>query len=110
MPMDQSIIDFLRTEVERTHGEYIRAKDEFWKIAVDAPSGLPHPDGTQRVQIAARAQTAAMMSYTKAIRQFNEFALDGTIPDELLPEKNPQRKPVASEKGDTEGKSKTAGA
>jgi hypothetical protein len=96
--MDQSVFDSLRAEVNRAHEEYIRAKHRFWKIAADTPSGLPSPDGTQRVGNAARTQTAAMVRYTKALRQFNAFLLDGTVPEELSPERNPQRKSVGSGK------------
>jgi hypothetical protein len=96
----------LRAEVDRTREDYTRAKEQFWKIAADIPSGLPYPDGTQRVQIAARAQTAAMVGYTKALRQFNAFLLDGTVPEELLRDKDARRKPVAGEKIDSEDKSK----
>ena len=105
--MDQSIFDFLRAEVNRTHEEYVRAKEQFWKIAADIPTGLPAPDGTQRVGNAARAQTVAMVSYTKALRQFNAFLSDGTVAEQLL---NSQGKPIAREKSDSEGKSKKAGA
>jgi hypothetical protein len=95
--MDQPIFDFLRAEVDHAREKYTRAKEQFWKIASDTPSGLPHPDGTQRVGNAARAQTAAMLNYTKALRRFNAFLLDGTVPEELLPEKNAQGKSVANE-------------
>jgi len=108
--MDQPIFDFLRAEVDQTREEYFRARDRFWNIAADAPSGLPHPDGTRRVENAARAQTAAMVRYTKSLRQFNAFLLDGTVPEELLPEKDPHRKPADDEKGNSEDKSNKAGA
>jgi hypothetical protein len=105
MSLDQSIFDFLRAKVDHTREDYFRAREDFWKIAAEAPSGLPNADGSRRVENAARAQTATMVSYAKALRQFNEFLLDGTVPEELLPEKNPQRKSAASEKGDSDDKS-----
>ena len=100
--MDQSIFDSLRAEVNRTHEEYVRAKERFYEIAGQTPTGLPHPDGTRCVQNAARAQSIAMPSYARAIRRFNDFLLDGTVREEL---KNSRKKLVASEKGDTADKS-----
>lgn len=108
--MEQSIICFLRAEVDRTQARYVSAKEQFWKIAGDTPSGLPHPDGALRVENAARAQTVAMVNYTKALRQFNAFLLEGTVPEELLPEKDRHRKTVVSENNDSETKSMKAGS
>jgi len=103
----QSVFDFLRAELDRTHDEYVRAKERFYEIAGQAPTGLPHPDGTRRVENAARVQATAMLDYAKAIHRFNDFVLDGTIPEEL---KNAPENPVASEKGQSEDTSKRAGS
>ena len=84
IPMrSRAVLDFLRSEVDRTNREYSNAKQHFWNICMEAPSGLPHPDGKQRLDIAARAQSGAMIAYAEALRRFNDFLLDGAIPEDL---------------------------
>lgn len=81
--MVQSIFEILRAEVDRASQEYAKAKQNFWHISADVPTGLPHPDGRQRIENASHAQTSAMIAYTRALRRFNEFLLNGTIPEDL---------------------------
>jgi hypothetical protein len=80
----REIEDFLRAEVEKATRHYEEAKLFFWRVSAEIPSGLPHPDGAQRIQIAARAQTYAMEELSAQLRKFNSFLIDGTIPDDLL--------------------------
>jgi hypothetical protein len=77
------ISEILRADVDRTLDEYNKAKQNFWLIAADVPSGLPHPDGMQRVRNASRAQTFAMDAYATALKRLNQFLISGTIPDDL---------------------------
>ena len=77
------ISEILRAEVERTFAEYNEAKQSFWRIAADAPGGLPHPDGMQHVQNASRIQMVAMGAYATALRRLNQFLIRGTIPEDL---------------------------
>lgn len=81
--MDLSISDFLRAEVDRTQNEYYRAKEQFWNVTRDLPSGLPHPDGMKRIQNARRDESAALDKYINALRRLNDFVLDGVVPEEL---------------------------
>ena len=79
----QSIFEILRAEVDLASANYIKAKEDFWRISADVPTGFPHPDGIQRIENASRSQTAAMIAYTGALRRFNEFLLNGTIPEDV---------------------------
>lgn len=81
--MDRRIIEILRAEVERTRVEYTGAKRDFQLLSTDIPSGLPHPDGMQRIQNASRAQSFAMEAYEKALKRLNRFLISGTIPEDL---------------------------
>jgi hypothetical protein len=81
---NQPVFEILRAEVERTRQEYAKSNEHFWMVCADVPSDLPHPDGTKRVDLVARAKTAAMIAYTNALRRFNKFLLEGEVPDELL--------------------------
>ena len=85
------IVEILRAEVDRTHAEYDRIKQDFRLLAADIPSGLPHPDGMQRIQNAARAQSFAMDAYEAALMRLNRFLISGTVPADL--EKDIQNPP-----------------
>jgi hypothetical protein len=55
----------------------------FAEIMRDVPSGLPHPDGSFRIEQASMKKRLAMEAYRLALRRFNKFILDGTVPKEL---------------------------
>ena len=74
---NQPVFELLRAEVATTQEKYSQAKENFWRV-----SGEP-PDGGQRLELAARAQTIAMIAYTKAVHRFNEFLLSGKVPHDL---------------------------
>lgn len=86
MAVEDRIVDRLQAELNRAKQAFDRAKEDFWRVAAAAPSGLPHPDGTQQVHNAARAHMHAMNTYTKALKRFNEYLLNGTIPEDLRSE------------------------
>ncbi|HTA42296.1 MAG TPA: hypothetical protein VK789_07610 [Bryobacteraceae bacterium] len=79
----QAVLEILRSNVDRTKEEYNRSKERFLRDATGVPTGLPHPDGALRVELAARAQSAAAVAYANALRRFNQFFLDGAIPEDL---------------------------
>ena len=53
------------------------ATEAFATISADIPSGLPHPDGTQRIHKASRELTAARDELIKAHNRLNEFLNNG---------------------------------
>jgi hypothetical protein len=81
------IEEFLRAEVERAKSRYEIAKAEFTRVCTDIPSGLPHPDGTQRLHNAARDQRVSRDAFQAALDRFNDFVLRGKIPDALMPDR-----------------------
>jgi hypothetical protein len=46
-------------------------------VCSDIPSGLPQPDGTQRIKNAARDQRASREAFQVAVNRFNDFILRG---------------------------------
>lgn len=84
------IMEILRAEVERTRTQYTSAKQDFQRRSMDIPSGLPHPDGMQRIQNASRAESHAMEAYETALNRLNRFLISGTVPEDL--EKEPNKK------------------
>jgi hypothetical protein len=73
----------LRAEVERTGKLRDQANVEFWRVSTDIPSGLPNPDGTHRIQGAAKAQLVAMKEHYNALKRLNAFLNGGEIPEDL---------------------------
>ena len=49
----------------------------------DIPSGLPQPDGSQRIQNAAHALAAARNQLMRAHSQLDEFLARGLVPGDF---------------------------
>jgi hypothetical protein len=47
-------------------------------------TGLPHPDGSQRIRKAIAEENFARQAYIEAMARLNRFLLDGKIPDDIL--------------------------
>ena len=60
------------------------AAKAFDEIMADLPSGLPHPDGSQRIATASAAFRQALNEYTEACRRMNDFVVHGIVPKDLL--------------------------
>jgi hypothetical protein len=52
-------------------------------LTMEAPSGLPHPDGTQRIHNASNRLTAARKDMMRAYSRFNDFVREGIVPEDL---------------------------
>ncbi len=83
VPVRTEIPRILRDEIARTKLTYERAHEEWKAIESDIPSGIPGPDGTQRIRNAANNYQAAMEDYHRAVGEFNAFIKGGTIPERL---------------------------
>jgi hypothetical protein len=59
------------------------ASEAFDAIMADVPSGLPHPDGTQRIHNASRKLSAARTEMMTAHRRLHAFLDRGIIPEDL---------------------------
>ena len=60
-----------------------RATEGFSAIASHIPSGIPHPDGTQRIHNASHALATARDAMMKAHNRLNEFLETGAVPEDL---------------------------
>ncbi len=83
MALDREIEAILLGELNMAQLNHENAKREFWHIAADIPSGLPHPDGAQRVSNAARAQSVAREAHVVALERLNNFLKTGEVPKHL---------------------------
>jgi hypothetical protein len=63
----------------------------FSDIMKDVPSGIPHPDGTDRIHQASQKYSNAQKEAMDALMRLNKFLIHGTLPEDL------ERKPAQEE-------------
>jgi hypothetical protein len=61
------------------------ASSRFGEVNQDIPSGLPHPDGKQRIYRASREYSAALQELSRALRRLTDFREHGIVPEDLKP-------------------------
>ena len=59
------------------------AAEAFVTATSDIPSGMPHPDGVQRIHNASHEMTAARNELIKAHDRLNKFLNTGIVPKDL---------------------------
>ena len=74
----------LRKNVNRLRAESKIASDQFDARLRAFPSGLPHPDGVQRIRNASLKSAAARTCLMSAIKIETDFLVNGTLPEEAL--------------------------
>src|ERR1700688_1133979 len=67
------------------------ALEEFNSVIEDTPSGLPHPDGVQRIKSCSKRYSEARQNMIRALERLNNFRNKGIVPDDL------SKKPPQSE-------------
>jgi len=81
MVIRNEVARVLLGEVDRKKTAYQRAHTEFLSIAADIPSGLPTPDGTDRLINAGKMYRFTMGDYDQALREYNDFVRKGLLPE-----------------------------
>jgi hypothetical protein len=59
------------------------ANQKFSEAVGHFPSGLPHPDGVQRIKNASNELTSARKEMMTAHKRLNEFIEHGIVPEDL---------------------------
>ena len=59
------------------------ATGTFMAVTNEIPSGLPHPDGIQRIQNAARELAVARKKVAEADAHLNDYLNRGIVPEDL---------------------------
>ena len=77
------IHDALRDEFEAAKRRMNVASMKFNEVVRDIPSGLPHPDGTQRIQNAGHELIDAREKLAAAIARLNDFVSHDVVPEDL---------------------------
>jgi hypothetical protein len=73
----------LKDELEVATEQAVQATEEFLKVTTEIPSGLPHPDGTQRIHNASHHMSQARERMSLAHKRLNDYLASGIVPDEL---------------------------
>jgi len=89
---EEQVRQALHQEVRSANERREHALQWFSQVINDIPSGIPSPDGTDRIRQASRAYSHARKALSDAVTKLNNFLVHGTIPPGL------ERKPVTSEK------------
>jgi hypothetical protein len=93
MPDAEGLSQALREDLKSAHERRQRAYDLFHEVMTDIPSGLPHPDGTDRIRQASRQLDYAEKDLIEALGRLDKFLTGGPIAA------GTQRKPVDSQTG-----------
>jgi hypothetical protein len=56
---------------------------EFNSVIDQYPSGLPHPDGSQRIRNASRSLSITRLKMMKAYSRLDDFLAKGIVPEDL---------------------------
>jgi len=73
----------LTEDLEKARAQSKAASDAFNEVLKETPSGLPHPDGTQRIRNASVEKCAAYSRLMRAMARMDSFIIAGAIPDDL---------------------------
>ena len=73
----------LQLEVAETNAQAEAAAAEFKAIISSVPTGIPHPDGTQRIHHAAHNLSNARKDMMRAHLRLDNFLSSGVIPEDL---------------------------
>jgi hypothetical protein len=79
----EEVLVILRRDFTTAQTRAEIAGQHFNEIIKEVPSGLPHPDGTQRIRNASAEYATARKTLMLALSRLSDFVAEGTIPDDL---------------------------
>jgi hypothetical protein len=82
-PRTEQIRTILFQDVLEATARNDEATREFDAVMSQFPSGLPHPDGVQRIKNASNNLNLARKEKTKAHNRLNDYLGLGIVPDDL---------------------------
>jgi hypothetical protein len=80
---DQQIRSTLLQDILELTARFTDASREFEVVTEQIPSGLPHPDGVQRIKNASNKLSTARIELIKAHHRLNEHCDRGIVPEDL---------------------------
>ena len=73
----------LNEQLEAAIEHAVQVSEVFFGVVTEIPSGLPHRDGTQRINDASRGLSLARHKMTAAQRRLNDYVNRGIVPEDL---------------------------
>jgi hypothetical protein len=73
-PDADAVLASLAGELQQTRKEWLSAVVRCNAVTHEAPSGIPHPDGSMRIRKAGRQRALAFRKYQQALARFNAAA------------------------------------
>jgi hypothetical protein len=73
----------LMKELSDAQSAYNAANARFHMLVKEVPSEIPAPDGSLRILEAGIESRVNLERYTRAMKRYSEFAIRGTIPEDL---------------------------
>jgi DNA-directed RNA polymerase subunit RPC12/RpoP len=81
-PAPQDIRTTLFQDVLEATARNNDAFEEFKVVTGQLPSGLPHPDGVQRIKNASRRLSFARKEKMQADNRLNDYLVSGVVPED----------------------------
>lgn len=89
---NEQIRQAFHQDLRIAHEKRDRASARLNEVMNDIPSGIPSPDGTDRIRQASQQSRDAQKEVMDSLTRLNNFLIHGTIPADL------ERKPAAIER------------
>jgi hypothetical protein len=80
---DAEIRNILHREFQGAEGRAKAAIAAFAAVTTEIPSGLPHPDGTQRIHNASREVSLSRIGMMKAHNRLKDYLARRIVPEDL---------------------------
>ena len=79
----EEVRQLLQDDFDAAQQRRIKASKRYNEVLSDIPSGIPHPDGTDRIHLASREYKDSREAAAAAMKRLSDFLIRGTIPPEL---------------------------
>ena len=73
----------LKDELAVATEQAVQATETFLRVTTEIPSGLPHPDGTQRIHNASHDMSQARERMALSHKRLNDYLTSGIVPEDL---------------------------
>jgi hypothetical protein len=83
-PTPEKVRNQLQQELKDATERAATASAAFLEVTSQVPSGLPHPDGTQRIRNISHELAFARTALMRAHSRLDEFLVSGSAPDDLV--------------------------
>lgn len=86
---DQRVYNALKEKLDKAKQRHEEAKEQFWRVGGsprELPrlgAGIPEPDGSLILRKAVAEEIEARNAHLAALKQINEYLLNGTVPENL---------------------------